>query len=260
MIWLLIIGFITLIVGVSITFTQLKNVRRRRRILATPTSPIAQASGNGPVEIKGRIVPSEQGVLVAPFSGRQAVWVRVIIQEWRQHGRSGSYVTVVNETDARVFNVDDGSGQHARVVAEGAHMMLDAQQVANSGTFKDASPHLLAFAASRGISTTSWLGLNKGMRFTEELLVPGDSLYALGPSRREAGPPVSDGYRMGPGSQLVLFSGVGEEHELILTNKTEEQITGKLLHGFIGGAVAAGLGVLFVLAGTVMLAIDAFDL
>jgi hypothetical protein len=259
MIWLLIVGFISLVAGLIVMLTQLKNLRRRKRSLDTPTSPIAQAPGHGPVEVKGRIVPSEQGVLVAPFSGKQVVWAKITIQEWRQRGRSGSFVTILDEIDARIFHVDDGSGQHARILSQGAHMMLDAQQVASSGTFNDASPHLLAFAASRGIRTTSWLGLNKSMKFTEELLLPGDNLYALGPSRREPGPPVSDGYRMVPASQLVLFAGAGEAQELILTNKSEEQLISKLRHGFIGGMVATSIGLLMGLAGVATLIADGFD-
>ncbi|NOU33125.1 MAG: hypothetical protein HOO96_34940 [Polyangiaceae bacterium] len=256
MVALLIIGSILLLIGIIVTLVNLKNVRRRKRILGTPTSPIAQAPGQGPVEVKGRIVPSEQGLLQTPFSGRQAVWCRIIVQEYRQHGRSGSYVTILNEVDCRHFMVDDGSGQQARILPQGAHMILEAQQVASSGTFNDASPHLQGFLQSRGLSTTSWLGFNKSMRYSEEILSPGDNLYALGPSRRDAGPPVSDGYRMVPGSQLVLFAGAGEVNELILTNKTEEQVVSKLLYGFIGGLVMTGLGAAAGFVGLVMGILD----
>jgi hypothetical protein len=148
--------------------------------------------------------------------------------------------------------VDDGSGQLARVMPPGANVILDAQQVATSGTFKDAPQHLEAFLASRGLKTTSFLGFNKAMRYEEQLLVPGDNLYAIGPSRREAGPPVNDGYRMVPGSQLVLYAGVGTPGELILTNKTEEQLISKLRNGFIAGAVMGGLGFLATATGAIM--------
>jgi len=64
---------------------------------------------------------------------------------------------------------------------------------------------------------------------------------------------VSDGYRMVPGSQLVLYAaspnGLGE---LILTNKSEEQLVSKLLWGFVGGAIAAGLGAAAMVSGAIM--------
>jgi hypothetical protein len=133
----------------------------------------------------------------------------------------------------------------------GANVLLEKQNVASSGTFNDAPPHLEHFLQSRGLKSTSWLGFNKGMRYEEEVLAPGDPLYALGPSRREAGPPVHDGYRMVPGSQLVMSQGMGPEGELLLTNKTEEQLTGKLLTGFVIGLVLGGLGLLMGLGGVV---------
>lgn len=259
MIVLFIIGGIALLIGLIITLTNLKNVRRRKRIMGTPTSPIVQAPGNGPVEVKGRIVAGDQGVLQAPFSGRHGVWVRVTVQELRSTGRSSYWATLVDETDFRPFYVDDGSGQMARVMPAGANVILDQQNVGNSGTFNDAPPHLMQFLAARGLSTTSWLGFNKRMKYDEQVLCVNDPLYALGPSAREAGPPVSDGYRMVPGSQLVMFAGQGEEFELILTNKSEDQLVSKLLWGFVGGLITMGFGVLFFLGGFVAFAIDALE-
>jgi hypothetical protein len=240
----LVLGGIVFVIGVIVTLMNFKNWKRRQRIIATPTSPIAHAPGNGLVEVKGRVVPSEQGVLQTPFSGRHAVWTRVTVQELRSSGRNSYWHTVLTEADGRIFMVDDGSGQLARIMPMGANVVLDKQNVTSSGTFNDALPHLEAFLATRGLKSTSWLGFNKSMRYEEEVLVPGDPLYALGPSRREAGPPVNDGYRMVPGSQLVLFHGIGPEGELLLTNKSEEQLTSKLLTGFVIGLVITGLGLL----------------
>lgn len=248
---LLVLGGILFIIGVIVTLVNLKNFQRRQRIIATPTTPIAQAPGNNLVEIKGRIAPSEQGVLQTPFSGRHAVWCRVTVQELRSSGRNTYWHTVLTEIDQRHFMVDDGSGQMARIVPNGANVMLDKLNVASSGTFNDAHPHLDAFLQSRGLKSTSWLGLNKSMRYEEEVLSPNDPLYALGPSRRDAGPPVHDGYRMVPGSQLSMFHGTGPAGELLLTNKTEEQLTSKLLTGFVVGIVMAGLGLLGGLVGLV---------
>lgn len=246
---LLVIGGILFVIGVVVTLSNLKNFKRRQRIIATPTSPIAHAPGNGLVEIKGRILPSEQGLVQAPFSGRNAVWVRVTVQELRSSGRNRYWHTILSEVDGRPFLVDDGSGQAARVLAHGANVLLDKHNIASSGTFNDAASHLEGFLASRGLKSTSWLGFNKSMRYEEEVLSPGDTLYALGPSRREAGPPVHDGYRMSPGSLLVMFHGMGPDGELILTNKTEAELTNKLLTGFVIGCVLGGIGLLLGLGG-----------
>jgi len=248
---LLILGGILAVIGVIVALVNVKNLKRRHRIMSTPTSPIAQAPGGGLVEIKGRILPSEQGVVQAPFSGRHGVWVRVTVQEQRRSGRSTYWHTVFNDADGRVFIVDDGSGQQARVHPQGSNVMLDAQHVASSGTFREPPPHLQAFLASRGMSSTNWLGFNKNMRYAEEVLAPGDNLYALGPARRDAGPPVQDGYRNAPSNQLVLFHAPGPDGELLLTNKTEEQLVSKLLWGFVGGAIMGGIGAALCVAGMI---------
>lgn len=252
MVPLLIVGVILLVVGLAVLAGNRRNFRRRQRILNTPTSPIAQAPGNGPVEIKGRIVPGEQGLLQTPFSGRHAVWCRVTVLEHRSSGKNSYWATILKETDQRDFFVDDGSGQVAKILPQGAEVILDAQNVASSGTFNDAAPHLLAFLSSRGHSTQSFLGFNKSMRYEEEILTPNDPVYALGPSRREAGPPVHDGYRMAPSSQLILGAGQGEAHELLLTNKSEEQLVSRLLWGFVAGLVCLGGGALCITIGLIV--------
>src|SRR4051812_21378496 len=106
---LLVIGGILFVIGLIATLSNLKNFKRRQRIIATPTTPIAHAPGNHLVEIKGRITPSEQGLLQTPFSGRHAVWCRITVQELRSSGRNTYWHTILNEVDARPFLVDDGS-------------------------------------------------------------------------------------------------------------------------------------------------------
>ena len=58
MVGFVVLGGILFVIGVIVTLVNLKNWKRRQRIIATPTSPVAQAPGNGLVEIKGRIVPA----------------------------------------------------------------------------------------------------------------------------------------------------------------------------------------------------------
>jgi len=247
----LVVGGVIFLVGAIIAFAGLKNWRRRSRILGTPTSPVAQAPGNGLVEIKGRVMPSEQGVVVGPFSGAQGVWVRVVVEEKRSTGRNSYWVDMVNESDGRVFMIDDGSGQMARVDPAGANVMVERHQIATSGTFNDAAPHLQAFLASRGMQTTGLLGFNRTIRYSEELLSPMQPVYALGPSRRDAGPPVNDGYRMVPTSQLVMFAAGGEAGELIVTNKSEEQLVAGLKWGLMGGVGVMVLGFIIGVVGVI---------
>lgn len=253
MVILFIFGFILVVVGAIISGVNWKNMKKRRRILDTPTSRISEAPGNGPVELKGVIVPSEHGLIQTPFSGRPAVWARILVQEWRSTGRSGYWATLIDETDQRPFMIDDQSGQHARVEPMGANIVVDAVNVANSGTFNDANPYIKQFLAMRGISTESWLGFNKRMKFDEQALVPNSPIYAIGPSRREQSMG-ADAYR--GGSQLVMFAFPGELGELILTNKTEDQLVSKWFWTFTAGLICAGVGVFMGFGGVVLFVVD----
>jgi hypothetical protein len=125
--------------------------------------------------------------------------------------------------------------------------LLDKQSVASSGMFNDPPPQLLSFLTARGVASETWIGTNKSMQYLEEVLAPGDSLYAIGPSHREAGPPEPDAYRDAPGSRLVM-SGMGKgDLELLISNKSEEDLVKNLgssmTIGFvlIGGSVFAAL-------------------
>jgi hypothetical protein len=231
--------------GMILVLSNLRNVARRKRILATATSPISQAMG-GPIEIKGNIVPSEKGLVEAPLSGRQAVWTRVTVTQFTGSGNTGSSPTVLNEVNGRPFLVDDSSGEVARIIPDGANVVLDQQSVGNSGQFHDAPPGFEEFLSARGLSSKSFFGLNKTMSFYEELLTPDDTLYARGPSRRDQGEPPSEGFGTAPSGQLVMYADTGTGGELILTNKTEKQLASRLLRSFAIGIACTIVGALII--------------
>jgi hypothetical protein len=240
------------LVGLTLALSNLRNVARRKRILATATSPISQAMG-GPVEIKGNIVPSEKGLVEAPLSGRQAVWTRVTVEQYRSGSDTSqdSSSIVLNEVNGRPFFVDDNSGEVARIIPDGANVVLDQQSIGNSGQFHDPPPGFEEFLNMRGLSSKGFFGLNKTMSFYEELLTPGDALYARGPSRREQSRPDSEGSGTAPLGQLVMYAATGTGGELILTNKTEKQLASRLLRNFAIGTTCTIVGA-FVIIGVIV--------
>jgi|SRR5690348_13311045 len=90
--FLLFLGAGLVLAGMILVLSNLRNAARRKRILTTATSPISQAMG-GPVEIKGKIVLSEKGLVEAPLSGRRAVWTRVTVEQYRS-GSGGNPVAI----------------------------------------------------------------------------------------------------------------------------------------------------------------------
>ena len=245
--FLLFVGAGLVLVGMFLVLSNLRNVARRKRILATATSPISQATG-GPIEIKGNIVPSEKGLVEAPLSGRQAVWTRVTVEQYRSgsDGNPGGSSIVLNEVNGRPFFVDDNSGEVARIIPDGANVVLDQQSIGNSGQFHDPPPGFEEFLNMRGLSSKGFFGFNKTMSFYEELLTPGDALYARGPSRREHGQPGSEGSGTALSGQLVMYADTGTGGELILTNKTEKQLASRLLRNFVIGIACTIVGALII--------------
>ena len=225
----IIFGLVWISFGVYALYSTRQEVARRRRLRATPTSPISQATG-GRAAIRGHIEAGEEGLVEAPFSGRQAVWVRATVEQYSAGGANsaGTRTTLASETASHPFSADDNSGETARILPDRAEVILDKQEVADSGHFHDLPPRLDAFLAAHDLSTKGLFGLNKRLLFNEELLAPGDALYALGPSRREPAQPVSDDSGFAHPGQLVMYAGAGADGELILTNKAERQLVSRL--------------------------------
>jgi len=199
-------------------------------------------------------VPSEKGLVEAPLSGRHAVWTRVKVEQYHSgSNNTGSWSIVLNEVNGRPFFVDDHSGEVARIIPDGANIVLDQQSIGNSGQFHDAPPGFEEFLSARGLSSKSFFGFNKTMNFYEELLTPGDALYARGPSRREQGGPNSEGSGTAASGQLVMYAATGPDGELILTNKTEKQLASRLLRNFVIGITCTIVGA-FVITGVIVCA------
>ena len=239
---LLFFGTLLLLIGTPMFISAFRERGRRAWIAAGPTTSIAAAPGNGPVVIRGRIVPGEQGPIVAPFSGRPAVWVRVVVSARRMTAKR--YSEIVRETAEPPFLLDDGSGQLACVDPVGATVESGGQKLAETGTFKDAPPQLEEFLQARG-KTSSGLFFNKDMVFFEQLLAAGDNLTAIGPSGRD-----------GTSAQLVLRQSEGKAGELILTEMTREDFVAGEKRGF---GIARGIlvvGALLDIAGLVLLAVN----
>jgi hypothetical protein len=171
------LGLLAFLFGGAMALVGWKDLAKSRLLLATPTSAIAQAPGGGLVEIKGRVVPSEQGVVVGPISGRQGVHVRVVV--WESKSR------IIDQTQSCEFWVDDGSGEYARVLPAKASFLQLRSEHTQSGVLEDATAPMEAFLRRNAMSSSGALGLNRNLHYSEEMLCVGDPVYAIGPSVRQ---------------------------------------------------------------------------
>ena len=206
--------------------------RLRRRVQQTPTAKIAQARGEGPVEIYGKIVSCEQGVLEAPFSGRSCVLAYTVVERRRDSApRHTTWDIVAEETIGVEFLVDDGSGEQARVIPKDANILWRST-AETAGAITSPSRAQTAFLERHEVSDQG-----HRMRFRECVLCADESIYALGPSFRENGGPL-----------LLTSVGGDGEQRLVLTNRTEAELTSFLLWPSLIGIVLMVAGAVLVVA------------
>jgi hypothetical protein len=142
--WPIIFGLISVISF----FAWIGNQRRSRLILDTPTSRIASAA-QGYVEITGSAKQAHATPLLSKLTLLPCVWYRYIIEQERNDNKG--YNIVEQGTSDDTILIDDGSGQ-CFVDPDYAEVITSHKQV--------------------------WK--MDGYRYTEYLLSPLDTLYAIG--------------------------------------------------------------------------------
>jgi hypothetical protein len=142
--WPIILGLI----GAIGFFAWVGNQRRSRLILNTPTSRIASAA-QGYIELTGRTKQAHDIPLLSKLTLLPCVWYRYIIEQQRSDDKG--YDIVEQGASDDTILLDDGSGQ-CFVDPDFAEIITRHKQVWSKG----------------------------GYRYTEYLLSPLDTLYAIG--------------------------------------------------------------------------------
>jgi hypothetical protein len=229
-------------VGGVLLFGGVAGIRRLGHLRRTPVLPIAQAGDNTFVAIQGKIVASEEGLATAPFSEREAAWFKVVVE-----GKSGkSWDKLLDESEGRVFLVDDGSGELARVDPNEATFEV-ASDLSSSGRIGHA-PKLEAYLDAHKLKVDETLagmfGIHRMVRYTETALLPGETVLAVGHARRMAGPPVMDGYRSGSTTELVVAP--SGRDPLLVSNRTREAIVREPRGAIIFGLALVAVGLVLL--------------
>lgn len=142
--WFAVLGLISAIGFLA----WMSNNRRSRLILDTPTSRIASAA-QGYVELVGRARQTPEYPLFSKLALLPCVWYRYIIEQEKGNGKE--YEIVDRGASDDIILIDDGSGQ-CHIDPDQAEIITDHKQV--------------------------WR--KDGYRYTEYLLSPLDTLYAIG--------------------------------------------------------------------------------
>jgi hypothetical protein len=200
-IWLVIIAVSLIVCGLIWYYSD--EQKTKRAILSTPRVRLRDATEGAVAKVMGR-VEYLTDPLTAPFSGRSCAYYLVTVQEYRSQGKSGSWVTIIRESDGVDFLINDGTGK-ARVVNQLLKVVAVKDATYNSGTFHDAPPHLEAFLNKHGQKSTGWL-FNKSLRYEEAIFEAGERLAVVGQIRFEHDPgavPEGSGYRETPRRAVI---------------------------------------------------------
>jgi len=86
-------------------------MKKRNLVKNTPTSRV-QSIAMGMVELFGEAVPVEEDdLLQSPFSGKDCVYYRYEVEEYRSHGKHSSWDTIDAGTDSTSFYLQDDTGK-----------------------------------------------------------------------------------------------------------------------------------------------------
>lgn len=219
--WLVTVLVIVLAAGLlgSLVRSLLRLVRAVRaglRVWRLPTTRTGSLPLRGQVEVTGRVGGE---AVQSPITDTACVFWRVEVEE--DQGRRG-WVTVLERQSEGEFTVDDGSGR-VRVEPAGTRLDLRVDSSQAEGLFEELTPWTRGALERLGVQTEGWLGGARRLRVRERYLAPGDRVVVLGQVQRAAG-------------HRILASAPGAP--LLLTDRSEGQLLGRLALGAAGSATA----------------------
>jgi len=163
-------------VGVFLIWTGFQAFKMKRLIENIPTSKIRSVA-MGLVEIAGHVVSDKK--LKSPFSNKDCVYYKYIIQEYRSSGKHSRWVTIKKGNDCVPFYLKDSTGK-VLVDPKGANIDIPKDFEFKSGFRKDPPIVVKQFLTANRLKFESFLGMNKTMRYREYFIAPNDKLYIMG--------------------------------------------------------------------------------
>jgi hypothetical protein len=213
----IVIVFIGGVIALTVVFSKKSVVRRALK--NAPYKRIHEVQNGEKARIVGKIVYAGQ-VLQSPLSKRHCAAYRVEVQEYRQHGKSGSWITVINDEKKGDIVIHDGMG-NALIDPQSVQTLMVQDAGYQSGTFKNASPELEEYLRLHGRASTGFLGFNKSLRYNEGILEQGELVAAVGVGTWHSAQ--AKGLKLPADRVLVL--GPDEKGKLYITDEPKLIIT-----------------------------------
>src|ERR1039458_4848350 len=137
-------------IGLYGFFWGLRCYQRKRLLQNTPMSKV-DAVALGMAELCGRAAPHES--MTSPIEQLPCVYWRYKVEEWRQAGKSSSWVTIDSAESHVPFYLEDETGK-ILVVSEGATIDIPHNFQVEPSKYplsSELAPSITAFAEQKGI-------------------------------------------------------------------------------------------------------------
>ena len=162
-------------IGVYLFYHGFQLLQRKQLIMDTPSSKIRSAA-MGLVEVSG--LASGPYTLTAPITGVPCYYYRTMVWEWKQQGRSKSWVKEADESLHVPFYLDDG-GSRVLVNPQGAEMEIhrDFQEEFSHSLFSSSLEipgNVAGFLMTHGVETSA------KVKIEEYCIKPKNALFILG--------------------------------------------------------------------------------
>jgi len=178
----------SVLAGVGVVFTAVCTVLGARafsnaRLLADAAPTAVNELDEGLHEVAGKLVAD--GELLAPLTGRPAAFYRLLLEQRRRN----RWETVLDQRDGVPSAVEDDTGRVAVLLADAEVVVSTADRI-RTGIYTVPSVELDALLARVSAPVVPPAG--PFLRWREEILLPGDRVFAVGNARPEGdaeGPP-----------------------------------------------------------------------
>ena len=250
MVDLLQIGVAGLIIGVPMFIAGIKTMKTKRLVENIPTSKI-RSLAMGLAEIYGEVGIAMKNVLKSPFTGKNCIYYKYQVDEYRRSKNRSYWKTIKNGTKGVPFYVKDNTGK-VLVDPTGAWVDIPKDTTLHSGIGKDPPKEVMNFLNKEKISFEGWFGINKKMRYIEYFIQPKEEVYVLGSAGDN--PYVEEATAQSNVEDIMMQKGKNEKFYYI-SDKREKKLLKKmkrdLMIGLGGGSllIVGGLAAIFISLG-----------
>jgi hypothetical protein len=213
-------------IGLCLIMLGYDFLRQKRKIEHTPTSKI-RSLAIGLVEIEGNAIPvpkdesatvlgPEPYVVLSPFTKKECIYYKYLIEEYKRSGKSGHWVTVQFNEHRPRFYVKDDTG---RIIIDSRQAKLDIKTSfeEESRFGRDPSGTVMHYLKDNNIKFENFFGINKTMRYREEAIFVNEKVYVIGDA-------MPSGKESDVGLEKLIIGKKGRLGFYFISNKPEKDI------------------------------------